>query len=326
MIWVFKRKLKIAIAIYSFILSLFVLSFFMDNNNFEYVMTEGARFTLPICIPIFLSMISIYDKEILKRTSILISYLCAAIGIIYTVLFSTGNLPMIENYYNMSFGYALLLPTLFLIYYGKNKVLIFLLILSITIAGSRGPLVPIFIFIIYRICACSSFKKIILIFVCSTIAVIFIFPLLVNVLDILEINSRTIFLFLDGSIDSDSGRENIYKIVEDSIFQRPFLGYGLFADRVITGAYCHNIILEMFLNFGIFIPSALFMIFAILIFLVLPQMDKEEKGMLFLYFFSSIMPLMVSGSYITDFRLPLLFGYMFFLLNKYTTCYKKELS
>ena len=133
MIWIFDRNLKISIAVYLFFISLFILSFFVSNDNYEYILSEGIRFTIPICIPIYLSIISISDEDIFKKTSIFISYLCAIISIIYTILFSTGNLPMIENYYNMSFGYALLLPTLFLIHFKKNKFLILILILWLLI-------------------------------------------------------------------------------------------------------------------------------------------------------------------------------------------------
>lgn len=326
MIWIFDRNLKISIAVYLFFISLFILSFFVSNDNYEYILSEGIRFTIPICIPIYLSIISISDEDIFKKTSIFISYLCAIISIIYTILFSTGNLPMIENYYNMSFGYALLLPTLFLIHFKKNKFLILILILSITIAGSRGPLVPIFLFIIYKICVYSSLKRKIFIFIFFIAGIIFIFPLIVHVFDFLEINSRTILLILDGSIDSDSGRDVIYNTVIDYILQNPLYGYGLFADRVFTGSYCHNIFLEMFLNFGIFIPLIIFAFFVFGVFLILPKMNKKEKDMFFLYFFSSILPLMVSGSYITDFRLPLFLGYFSFLLKRYTVFNKDKLT
>ena len=318
MFWILARKLKQTIIVYTFFLFLFVISILLEENNAEYIIQEGLRFTLAICIPIFLSTISVKNLQILFRVCVLMSYIGAFLGVLYAALFITGNLPMLENMYNMSFGYALLLPTLFLIYFNKNKILIFLLILSILLAGSRGPLIPIFILIMVRMINSYSKKKLFFILLFVLIGSFIVFPILLNYLSDVGISSRTLFLLLDGSLDSDSGRGYIYSLIWEKVLERPLLGYGLFADRVFLGLYCHNIFVEIFLNWGIFIPLILFIVLVYLGFFLYKKISKDEKILLILLFSSSVIPLLLSSSYLIDFRLPIFWGFIYIYIQKYS--------
>ncbi|RHL91598.1 O-antigen ligase family protein [Bacteroides intestinalis] len=318
MFWILARKLKQTIIVYTFFLFLFVISILLEENNAEYIIQEGLRFTLAICIPIFLSTISVKNLQILFRVCVLMSYIGAFLGVLYAALFITGNLPMLENMYNMSFGYALLLPTLFLIYFNKNKILIFLLILSILLAGSRGPLIPIFILIMVRMINSYSKKKLFFILLFVLIGSFIVFPILLNYLSDVGISSRTLFLLLDGSLDSDSGRGYIYSLIWEKVLERPLLGYGFFADRVFLGLYCHNIFVEIFLNWGIFIPLILFIVLVYLGFFLYKKISKDEKILLILLFSSSVIPLLLSSSYLIDFRLPIFWGFIYIYIQKYS--------
>lgn len=317
MLWILIRNLEKTLIIYIITLFLFVVSILLNENNMEYIFQEGLRFTLAICIPIFLSVISVKNMQIFFRACLIISFISASVGIIYAFLFATGNLPMLEDMYNMSFGYSLLLPTLFLIYFNKSKILIFLLILTILLAGSRGPLIPIFILISFKVFSLYSKAKVFGIFLLFSVSFVVLFPILLNYLSDAGINSRTLFLFLDGSIDSDSGRENIYFIVWDKVIERPLLGYGFFADRTFLGVYCHNIFLELFLNWGVFFPATLLIILILFVLYLYRKISKDEKAFSILLFSASVIPLLVSSSYLIDFRLPLLMGFVYVYAKKY---------
>ncbi|WP_287640977.1 O-antigen ligase family protein [Bacteroides sp.] len=318
MFWILGRKLKQTIFVYTLFTFLFAISILLGKENTDYIIQEGLRFTYPICIPIFLSVISIKNIRILLHVSLLISYIGAFIGIVYAILFVTGNLPMLEDMYNMAFGYALLLPTLFLIYFDKNKILITFLILAILLAGSRGPLIPIFILILAKMFTAYSKKKIFFIFTSILLIFLALFPILLNYLSDIGINSRTLFLLLDGSFDSDSGRGDIYTFVWEKVLERPLIGYGFFADRVFLGMYCHNIFMEMFLNWGIFIPLFLYIIIMYVGLYLYRIINEEERLLLILLFSSSVIPLLLSSSYLIDFRLPIFMGVIYVYINKYS--------
>ena len=71
--------------------------------------------------------------------------------------------------------------------------------------------------------------------------------------------SRNLRLLSAGIISYDSGRLPLYHKTIDRIFQFPVFGSGIGADRVATGGhYTHNIILELFADFGVLAGSAIY--------------------------------------------------------------------
>ena len=318
MIWICKRKFLLLFSTYTLFLFLFLLSSIIDINNFDYIKDEGTKLTLAINIPIFLSYVSIKNEDIFKKVCLVISWITVPFVFIYVALFLTSNLPMLEHLYNMSFGYSLLLPLLFLIYFEQNKLLIFFLLLAILVAGSRGPLIPILTYILYRIIKYNSFKKQVILILGVVVIVIITLPMFVSYIDnSIGITSRTSLLLTEGSLASDSGRGEIYDFIWSHVLQKPILGHGVFADRVLLGVYCHNIVLEFLLDFGLLIPIAFLLFSTIIIILLLKVMNNNEKELLVLFFVASIFPLLISNSYLLDFRFPLFVGFLYILLNKY---------
>lgn len=317
MIWICKRNFMLCYLTYALFVFVFFVSLVIDFDNWEYIKNEGIKLTLATNIPIFLSYISIINKAIFKRVCLFIGWISIVPGIIYAILFLTSNLPMLDSLYNMSFGYSLLLPLLFLIYLKQNKILIFLLILIVLIAGSRGSLVPIFAYILFRVIKYNSFYKQIVFVLLIGIIVSLVFPILVSYMDSIGVTSRTLLLLVEGSFDSDSGRGEIYEFIWSHILEKPFLGHGVFADRVLLGIYCHNIILEFLLDFGLLISVLVFSFFFIVLIKLFKVMSDDEKDLLVLFFLASVIPLLVSNSYLLDSKFPLLLAFLYILISKY---------
>lgn len=78
----------------------------------------------------------------------------------------------------------------------------------------------------------------------------------------LGITSRTVETLSDQSFLVSEGRDNIREAILTGLWDNP-LGYGLFGDRYITSIYysmpeySHNLIVEFFADFGIFIAPVL---------------------------------------------------------------------
>ena len=324
--WILKRKALLAIVSYSVIGVLFYISIWLNSNNVEYITTEGFRLTLCTSIPIFLSFVSIRNKQIFFRMALYISLIVVLIGLCYIVMQFTGQLSMKEGTYNMGLGYSLLFPTLYLINC-KNKFCLTIGLISVLVvllAGSRGPLIPIVAFVILRkFLFGTSFEKIkwmLLAFL--SVFVFFLLleylPLLVSFLQDLGVNSRTLIYLSEGIITSDSGRGEIYDTVIDRIKENPILGYGVFGDRnFVNGVYCHNFFLEVFVDFGVLLPSLLILLICIYYFKILRIASECEIIFFLLLFLASIIPLLVSSSYLIDFRFSLFLGYAYFIARKY---------
>lgn len=317
--WIVYRKFLLLILVYFFFSFLFSFSVFQNSAVLEYVLSEGIRFTLSICLPIFLSLVSIRNWDIFYKVAFQISMFVAFIGLLYLILLLTGNLPMKANIYDMGLGYSLLIPALFLFWHkGKFGVFVALLLtILILLLGSRGPLLPIALFIFVQRLVLGSINEKFFLFI-LLIIIICSFNFVINLLQDYGINSRTLELLVEGEMDSDSGRGDIYLVIVNKISDCPIFGHGMFSDRVfLDGSYCHNILLELFMNFGYFIPIFFIIVMIFLICMCMKHSTKLELTLLLLFFLASIVPLLVSGSYLTDFRLPLFLGYLYVLLGKY---------
>lgn len=222
--------------------------------------------------------------------------------------------------YNMDTSYKLLPCIIYLIYWAieKKKIHNYLIALfSIMICfsfGTRGPILAIIVFIgisIYFLAIYSKplFTK--LIFVCGLAAILIIVNhsnLIVGTASLLsEIFSRFgfstrifDFIILENITDS-SGRDVLAEAIIEAIKQRPILGYGLMGDRVILGTYAHNIFLEMWCDFGVFLGTAI-LISIILLAISALYINRKSNNFYFILMMVCmvLVKLMLSGSFVYE--------------------------
>lgn len=311
--WILKRNFSLMLMSLYLIIFIFAHSIIISPENKDVIISDGFKLTLCTCFPIFLCTASINDISVFYKTCTNISILCAFIGLLYAILFITGNLPMMEKPYNMSYGYALLFPSMYFLY--KKRLIYtissFILLILIFIIGSRGPLIPFIVFYIwlYFIKGGKNERLKVLLLI---IGVILSFPLILALFSYYEINSRTLFFIVEGYMDSTSGRDSITDSVWQRILMHPILGHGVFADRIfMDGSYCHNILMELFLNFGLFIPILLIILFIPYAINLWRNLSYPINDLFILLGLVSIFPLLLSSSYLIDFRLALFLGFIY---------------
>ncbi len=317
--WVIKRNLVVSLAVYFLWTLIFAHSIFLQMANLEYIMSEGIRFTLCTAVPIFLSFISIKELRIFFQVALYISLLSTVVAFFYIAYYLTGQMTMMDDIYNMSLGYALLFPTLYFMYHKKMKFLViaFLLVLIILIAGSRGPVVPILAYFLLQKLVLGTLRDRFWL-IMLLVLVLLSFPVVISLLDDWGINSRTLTMLAEGVADSDSGRSVLYDKVVVKILESPLLGYGVFSDRVFEGGvYCHNLFLELLVDFGCVLTPLMLLISFVYLSFLMKRLDGLELSFLMLLILLAIPPLLVSSSYLIDFRIPLLIGYVYMLSKKY---------
>lgn len=205
--------------------------------------------------------------------------------------------------YNMSLSYGLLLPAVSL--YTRKKwyslcAALFLFVV-IVVLGSRGAAIIFMLYVCYDIFQANRrlFLPIMIFALISACTL----PLFLEWLDGIGVQSRTLSLLLSDNITYTSGRDYIYDKVMEEFWNNPIVGMGLWGDRVIlAGIYCHNIILELYLNWGIVIGSILFIYFVYKLVHVYMLSDKNRRNILVKYFMTMVIPLMASGSYLTSYN------------------------
>lgn len=298
-----------------FILLLVSYEFFPESHRF--IESSQAVSLTPIAILTILFMMSIGDFNNFKKMLLFVSRIAVFISLLYVVAHTLSPFRELDDTYSMSFGYSMLLPAMFLFtqqgYLDKTaSLLLFVLIL---LDGSRGPVLVLGIFYVFYTLFMSSTRakmRMILVGVVAVTAAVTILPRLESFQ-----NSRTMYLLQEGELVShDSGRdEKMYSVVTPHIMERPLTGWGIGSDRFfLDGAYSHNIFLEVYLHYGIFIGSLLFLClfgYCLKVYFS-PLMRKMplEKEMFIMMFLYGFIPKLFSGSYLIDFSFAIFMGYL----------------
>ena len=241
----------------------------------------------------------------------------------WTVLNAAGE--SIEQSYNLGFGYTVIFcATVFLDFYpGKKKTYLLLGCISTVLAlvgGSRGCVLCLLI-LEYSIFLKSfplflSIK--ILITAGAVLAGILFNAFYYDILSWLSgIDARTIQMFLSGDITSDNGRDAIYALAAGAVKTMPFLGYGAFGDRqFITPyyywGYCHNIILELIIDFGWLFGIIIFLIICVRSIQVLIR-AREEQAFVICILLAANAKLFLSDTFWGYPQFWMLIGYLFFV-------------
>lgn len=215
-----------------------------------------------------------------------------------------------KSEYNMTLGYALLYPTLFLLSNIKNNekkytMPLLLDIILIVFYGSRGPLLCIGVFLVFYIIQIEkSIPKRVMISItslCILVIVIFfhneILIILGDFCERIGISARTIRILLEGKMLGDSGRGLLYKETWSFIKEKPILGWGIAGDIVCMEMYPHFIFLEILLDFGIFLGAIISGIIVLKIIRSLIKCKNEKKEYILLLC-CGFVPLLVSHSYL----------------------------
>lgn len=317
---VFKRNGLLLVLVYCCFAAIFVLNFLFFQQNIPYLMDVLFSFFF-ICLPCFVYSSSINNvsvfKTIMKTFGTAIFYIGAIIG--FLAVFKKLNL----GSYSMSLSYYMLLPAIVHVnnFFEKLSVrsglITTIAMFFILTLGSRGAVLCIgtYVFLYFMTqSGKNSFKNLLFklsVFFLLLFSMFFLknfLTFLNNVLVKCNIHSRTILLFLKDKIHL-SGREIIYENILHQIKTHPLFGIGLAGDRFYTGgAYSHNIFLEIISGFGIIIGTVILLILGYIIIKSLFAKNKAETSLMLMWFCIGVVPLIISGSYLTDFQFWIFLG------------------
>lgn len=302
------------------VLLVFTIAIFPDNTPF--VKSQGMRFLLPVVVPSFLCLTVVYDYQVVEDTLYVISWFTMALVLLYVFGFFSG-IVFIDSY-NMAFSFACVLP--FVVFYSHRKIydkivclVLFVLVLAI---GARGPALCMALYVILDMFQHKSRGRFfILLFI---VVFIILLPLLNNWLFSIGISSRSLNMLLYGDISSDSGRSSLRAYFISKLVEHPFLGIGLFGDRLLEDIpYCHNLILEIVLDFGIPVGGTLLVIGLVKLISIYFKVDSDDRNRILRYFCALVLPFMTSGSYLISSNLAIFLG-LCFLINKQNNTYTDE--
>ena len=316
MMVVVSRKLTLTVVAYFIVGTIVLFTLVRFPGRWSYMSSDLLKFTLPVLIPSGLCIASVNNFAVLIRSMLYVSVLAAVIGLLYAAMYLSGAF-YIEGY-NIAFSYALLFPTFVLINkkFWLWKMLAAFMMLEMLAIGSRGALLISVAYWFFTILYEKySLGKILLycMGLVASIAVLFqpLVNMLVSLFSMIGLRSRTLMLLTsDELLTHDSGRDEIYMKVWNLIGQNPVMGSGIWADRAQFGSYCHNVFLELLVDFGYLGASILLIIFFVSQFKVFKNLTDNHKKM-YIMMFSILLPLMVSSSYLTSFNVGMFLGFSY---------------
>lgn len=298
---------SLVIKIYLSVLLLLLINFLIFPKNIPFMIAEAAQFTLPIVIPCVFCLVCISDIRIFLQAVYNMSWFFLLLMLFYVYLILSHKI-IAENY-SMYLGYAALLPMLVL-YQKKTKLSLLafsFLFIYIVVWGNRGAAVAGIAYIVFDIF--SQKKKSITVLVISAFGIVlFKIESFLELLQKYGIESRSINKIVFGGFDESEGRERIYSRMI-IVLKQNLEGIGIWGDRTyLDGAWCHNLILEILLDYGVIIGSGVILGLVIMIIATFVKCGKDEKKYLLLFFCSSIIPLMFSNSYLRDYKFGIFIG------------------
>jgi O-antigen ligase len=310
--------------------SVYMLEWLFYQSGSIYFSMYASDFLLK-SLPLYIVGVSLASmeedyKEILYKLLYILSVLTLFFDIIYHLLVRE-SMTYIESLYegNMSLAYNLLPHCCYISWHAVRKakpwsvILCVISALYLLLLGTRGAALINLLFIAIAIVAGKDIKKSVV--KALVIGCIFggflsshLYETTLRWLETLAkrlgLSVRIFERLLNGGISDSNGRDKIRERVLMKIHQRPAMGNGMYSDRVLLGGtYSHNIVLELWIDFGVIFGTLLL---ATLIFILFRGYVKEkninEKGMILSLTSATLLKLFLSGSWLNESFLFLVLG------------------
>lgn len=303
----FKVKPMLFTITYMLAITILLINCVMFPHNEKYIIEGATRFLLPVVIPSALCLLIGITIEQFESVLYKISWFIFFIAVLFCLSYYLGYAYF--DAYDMSFGYALLLPMVSL--YSKKQyisvlssIILLLIVLSM---GSRGPAFCFIFYVLYDVLINN--KKMLLIIAPLFLIFLFYGTELFGFLNSIGIKARTLELLYMGDVMNSSGRDELLETIWSEFEQsKAFLGLGLFGDRSETIVYCHNIIIEIIIGWGWILGIMIIVVGVFLLLRLYIYTDNDNRNKIVKYICALLIPFFASSSYLIDYRMGLFVG------------------
>lgn len=321
MLYVLYKNIR-RISVSTFVITIFmIISFMLSialNTVTQYGWTSfGDIVGNPMYLFLFYGFLGLYLAQYLKDMALLCSYLdiftLATIILALVQYVITMQSDLYPQY--MVFSYNLLFPTVYISLKCMSKFGLKRLFGTaigaglILIAGCRGALVCYLFSILLYVIFSGGFlrirKAVSILLLLLAIVVISTFwdeilGAAIELLESMNIDSRTLTMLSEQSFFDDSGRSAIQETIMENI---GFLPKGLYYDRIVAdGSYAHNLFLELAIQYGILLGGSIIVWLCYHVVRSVFVASKEPTASIVLYSLiaSGFMKLMFSSSYLLN--------------------------
>lgn len=323
------RRMRITdVLLYLGIAVVYIFQYILFPKNSEQLDEHALRFFFS-CLPLFYVGLAI-DFEKYEKPLYYISIACLAWAYFYSLLYKqqdvvgySGDLDDLKQYASMHLAYTYLPHVLYLIYFSFKKFNVINILLSIAGVflifsyGSRGPVLCIIVYIVGLILFLRKLKHPVLVWITAGIAFILFYIYVEQImlylqlfLEELGMRTRIADKYLGEELGDSSGRNEFVQILMPVIRSGGLWGYGICGSWQFIGSYPHNLLLDLWVSFGMFPGSIVFMA---ILFIIIKGFhgcsSDQEKAFLFLLMVRGFIMLFFSYNYLENGFLFMLLGY-----------------
>lgn len=327
------RRLSISsVVLFTVVIILSMLSALVHS---DIIMSELPRFLLT-ALPLIAVGFNLDENRIIagKYPLTQVIYIASLINIIGFILYVLYFLDSrtIDNS-EMTWSYSILPSMLYISFFAIRKRKTLAIILSVAggalllFLGTRGTIVCLLVFIAVQFLYLLKKKgsRIVAILIIASLIMFIQFGDYLAIVramreyaNSLGLSTRIFDTFLNKEFFASSGRDALKDVAIEAIKRRPLFGYGLFGDRYLANAgsyevgnYAHNIVIELWVQFGVILGSLLFLSVVMIIIKTIFRVTDNMSGQLYLWVFicAGFVKLFLSGSYLLEPYFFLLVGF-----------------
>ncbi len=309
------------IAFWLIVTCVYLLQFMIYPQNNESLIENAYVFLITV-LPLYFIGLR-FDAE--KHSKILhITSIANIWAFVFYTTFVSGAMDTLQMIHSGSMHRAyLLLPQLLVLFGYLFKKPTILNVITATVGfvfllmcGNRGSVLILMIFIALYMVLLVKKKRRVGVYVgfaavCAVIA--YYFDVIITFLHMfflkLGMSTRVIETLISGDFFESNGRDMIIQKLMQSISEKPMFGYGIAADRTLSGSYAHNFAVELWVSFGIFIGSfILLLVVYVIVKAWLKSKGTEDKLFLLIMISLGFVKLFISSSYLMEGMLFMLLG------------------
>lgn len=308
----YKRFIMADYAFYTICVIAYVVTYVLFPNNATYLDQFMPLVFFQMLPYFFVGLLVEPPKQIKVIEYVSMAYI--VLSLVYlTATFATRDVGGEE----MGLAYSMLPHLLVLLYAVIRKfhwytLTIFLLgLFRLLGTGNRGSLLCIafFLFLYLLIAGRFRHKWFVVTIVSAAVLVIWwrqdvVFGYLNDTLAGLGFNTRVFNMMSEGKLSDANGRDVLFSFFKGKIETGGLFGYGILGDRALMNmenGYPHNLAVELWVDFGIFLGSALLLVLLYLfVKAYLCASNQDSKAYLALFFTVGVFSLFLSNSYLSN--------------------------
>lgn len=306
---------------------IFVYQWAFHSETQEYLEHYMVSFVVKI-LPLYIVGVSLgksENQEKIIRVMYILSIVTLITDLFYKLVIGIPMSAVASQYEgDMDRAYKILPHCCLIAYYAVKRTNIWNIGFSVLggiyllFLGTRGAAMLYLLLVTLLLIMGRRSKGAILriVIVSGTIAVFLMSPLynsailwLYQMAQKLGLSIRIFDKMLNGVLGVSSGRDTIRETLMDSVTNGPLFGLGICMDRVLIGTYAHNIAIELWVDFGVFVGTAILVVLTVVLVCGYLKAEGEgEKGLILCLVFGCFLKLFLSGSYLSERLLMLLLG------------------